>query len=141
MGQVTSWISDRSLSKEENPFYIETKNIMKNINYIVGPIEKKSESELIIPLIGEENKFELQIKNYKYGIFQISFDFIDKSIKYKNKAGVGVNLIPTKFYNIMEEKDKIIITTKDELNEKVNNVYKLIIYLTNFEIKYFIAIS
>ena len=138
MGQVTSWITDRSLSKEENPFYIETKNIMKNINYIVGPLEKKSESELIIPLIGEDNKFELQIKNYKYGIFQISFDFIDKSIKYKNKAGVGVNLIPKKFDNISEEKDKIVITTKDDSNEKENNVYKLIIYLTNFEIKYFI---
>ena len=141
MGQVTSWITDRSLSKEENPFYIETKNIMKNINYIVGPLEKKSESELIIPLIGEDNKFELQIKNYKYGIFQISFDFIDKSIKYKNKAGVGVNLIPKKFDNISEEKDKIVITTKDDSNEKENNVYKLIIYLTNFEIKYFIALS
>ena len=41
----------------------------------------------------------------------------------------------------MEENDKIIIKNKDDSNEKGNNVYKLIINLTNFEIKYFIAIS
>ena len=138
MGQVTSWITDQSLPKEENPFYMETKNLMKNINYIVGPLEKRSDSELIIPITNEGNKYELQIKNFKFGIFRISFDFVDKSIKYKNKVDIGENLLPLKFDNIIEEKNKISITTKDDSKEKEINIYKLIIYISNFHIEYFI---
>ena len=43
MGQVANWLADGSLSKEENPFYLETKNLMKKYNYAVNPFEKKSE--------------------------------------------------------------------------------------------------
>ena len=139
MGETTSWITDRSLPKEENPFYNETKNIMKNYNYIIGTLEKKSESELIIPFTCEEIKYELLINNYKYGIIQISFDFPDKSLKYKNKTNIGKKLIPKNFENISEEKDKIILTTKDDdSKEKDINLYKLILNTSNFEIEYYI---
>ena len=138
MGQVASWISDCSLPKEENPFYVETKNNMKHQNYIVGTLEKKTESEIILPFECDESKFEMSIKSYKNGIFHISFDLKDKSLKYKNKADVGKNLIPTKFNTITEEKGKIILTSKDNLQETEINIYKLIIYLTNFEFEYYI---
>ena len=138
MGQVASWVSDRSRPKEENPFYIETTNIMRKINYKVGPLGKKSNSEIILPITSEETKFELCIKNYQYGIFQISFDFQDKSLKYKNKADIGKNLIPINFDTLTEEKEKIILTSKDGSKDTEINIYKLIIYLSNFELEYFI---
>ena len=138
MGQVTNSILDRSISKEENPFYNETINQMKKMNYIAGPLEKKSDWEIIIPFTSEETNFELCIKNYKYGIFQLSFDFKDKSLKYKNKTDIGKNLNPIKFDTITEEKEKIILTSKDDPKKTEINEYKLIIYLSNFELEYLI---
>ena len=138
MGQVTSWVSDRALPKEENPFYVETKSYIKQSNYIVGILEKKSDSEIILPISNENSKFELSIKSYQYGIFHMSFDLKDKSLKYKNKTDVGKNLNPIKFESIIEEKEKIIITSKDDPKDSEINIYKIIIYLSNFELEYFI---
>ena len=138
MGQVANYLSDRTLSKEENPFYLETKTLLKNLIYKIGPVEKKSEYEIILPISNEETKFKLEIKNYNYTIFQIRFDLYDKTLKYKNKTDIGKDLIPTKFDNIIEEKDKIILISKDDNKENEINVYKLIIYLSNFEIEYFL---
>jgi hypothetical protein len=50
MGQVANYLSDRTLSKEENPFYLETKTLLKNLIYKIGPVEKKSEYEIILPI-------------------------------------------------------------------------------------------
>ena len=125
-------------SKENNQFYLDTKENMKHLNYKVENIKKISESEIILPIISEESKFELSIKNYKNGIFNISFDLNDKSLKYKNKADVGKDLIPTNFNSIIEEKDKIILTSKDSSDENGINIYKLVIYQTDFELEYYI---
>ena len=107
MGQ-TNMLStdDKFLSKEENPFYIETKKEMQSLNYTLGPLEKKSESEIILPFSYEDINYELNIQNYKFGIFRINFDLKDKKLKYKNKVDIGSNLIKEKFDTIIEEKDK-----------------------------------
>ena len=127
-------------SKEKNPFYLDTKENMKQLNYKVENMKKISESEIILPIISEESKFELSIKNYKNGIFHISFDLNDKSLKYKNKADIGTDLIPAKFDSIVEEKDKIILTSKDnsDENEPEINTYKLVINISDFEFEYYI---
>ena len=127
-------------SKEKNPFYLDTKENMKHLNYKVENMKNISESEIILPIISEESKFELSIKNYKNGIFHISFDLNDKSLKYKNKADIGTDLIPAKFDSIVEEKDKIILTSKDnsDENEPEINTYKLVINISDFEFEYYI---
>jgi len=139
MGQ-TNMLStdDKFLSKEENPFYIETKKEMQSLNYTLGPLEKKSESEIILPFSYEDINYELNIQNYKFGIFRITFDLKDKKLKYKNKVDIGSNLIKEKFDTIIEEKEKIILISKDSQEESVINSYKIIINLINFEIDYYI---
>ena len=125
-------------SKEKNPFYLDTKENMKHLNYKVENMKKISESEIILPITSEGSKFELSIKNYKNGIFHISFDLNDKSLKYKNKVDIGADLIPTNFDSILEEKDKIILISKDNSDESEINVYKLVINQSDFELEYYI---
>ena len=83
------------ISRENIPFYIE-KN--ENKEYSTSPMKVISESEILIPfsLFGEQ-KYNLTIKNFKNGIFQIVLDLTDKSIKYKNKVDIVKNLNPVKF--------------------------------------------
>ena len=139
MGQTNILSTDdKFLSKEENPFYVETKKEMKSLNYTLGKIEKKSESEIILPFSYEDINYELNIQNYKFGILRITFDLKDKTLKYKNKVDIGSNLIKEKFETIIEEKDRIILISKDGQEESVINSYKIIINLINFELDYYI---
>ena len=123
-------------SKDKIPFYIEKDT---NQKYSAGPMKSISEYEISIPitLLGEA-KYDLIIKNYKEGIFQINIDLLDKSIKYKNKVNIGKNLVPINFNSITTEEDKIILVNKDNDSENENNTYKLIIELKEFSINYFI---
>ena len=130
----TNKLSD--ISRENIPFYIE-KN--ENKAYSISPMKVISESEILIPfsLFGDQN-YNLTIKNFKNGIFQIFLDLTDKSIKYTNKVEIGKNLTPVKFNSIISEENKLTLINKDDDSNEEINIYKLIIDLKEFSINYFI---
>ena len=123
-------------SKDSIPFYIERTDSEK---YSVNPMKSISESEIMFPIILSGKKvYELSIKNYNNGIFQITLDLPDKSIKYKNKVNIGTNLIPKKFSSITEEKNSIILINTDNDSEHEKNEYKIIITTEEFSLSYLI---
>ena len=125
------------MSREKIPFYVEKKSSQK---FSTNPMKLISESEILIPftLTGEE-KYELTVKNYTNGIFQILIDLEDKKIKYKNKVNIGTNLIPNKFSSInTDDEGKITLINKENDSTEEINTYKLIIDLKEFAINYYI---
>ena len=125
-----------NIIKENIPFYVKKDT---KIKFTINPLKEISDSEILIPFnyLNKEN-YELVIKNYNNGIFQIILDMSDKSIKYKNKVNIGTNLIPVKFNSIIKEENKITLINKDNDSDAQINTYKLIIDLNEFNIKYYI---
>ena len=118
------------------PYFIEKTT---NQKFSANPMKVISDSEILIPFtLTGEDKYELSIKNFNNGIFQIILDLEDKSIKYKNKVNIGTNLTPTKFSSINTEEEKITLINKDDDSSEEKNIYKLIIYLKEFVINYYI---
>ena len=139
MGVVSNFISDRFIPKEKTEFYVET---MKLVSTSVEEIKTESEleNEFALSIIHKENEFILRIKSYEHGIFNLSFDLKDPSIKYKNKVEIGKNLKPKKFKNIIKDNESVTLIIEDdpfENNSKEINTYKLIINLSDFEIYYY----
>ena len=130
--------------KKENQvdFYINTFN---EINFSCSPIKEVSQNEIKLQISHYSQTYDLIIKNYKYGIIQILFDFPDKSIRYKNNNDIGLNLIKKNFENINIKENIITLMTEDDEEDNFPygkftnlNKYKLIINLSNFEIEYYI---
>lgn len=119
------------------PYFVEKKTDQK---FSASSMKLISESEILVPftLSGEEEKYELSIKNFNNGIFQIILDLEDKTIKYKNKVNIGTNLTPAKFSSVNADDDKITLTNKDIDSTEENNIYKLIIDLKQFTINYYL---
>ncbi len=128
-------MSKRFRTKEQINFYSKTFDL---INYKCKNI-KIFDSLITLKIEHLENEYELNIQNYKFGIINISFDLIDKTIKYKNPVDIG-NLLQKKSFDSIENlSDKIILISSDEKENNNNlNKYKLIIYYNNFLIEYFI---
>ena len=138
-------MSKRFRTKEELNFYVNTFNLInyKCKNLII------SDSSIKIKIEHLQNEYELNIQNYKFGIINLSFDLIDKTIKYKNSVDIGESLEIKPFDSVENLNDKIILITSDDKEEKnlLNkekekndnlNKYKLIIYFDNFLIEYYI---
>ena len=81
-------MSKRFRTKEQLNFYTKTFDL---INYKCKNI-KIFDSLITLKIEHLENEYELNIQNYKFGIINISFDLIDKTIKYKNSVDIGNSL-------------------------------------------------
>ena len=124
------------ITKENIPFYVEKDS---NKKFTIVQIKELSDSEILIPFnYLQKEYYDLVIKNYKNGIFQIILDMADKSIKYKNKVNIGTKLIPMKFNSITKQEDKIILTNQDNDSDQHTNTYKIIVDTNEFCIKYYI---
>ena len=142
MGVINNFVSDRFIPKEKTPFYVDTMNI---VSCSIEEVKTESESEFALLIKQGKDEYILRIKSYKYGIFNLSLDLKDPSIKYKNKVNIGKNLQPKIFKDIIKEKNAITLIIEDDLFENTENskseeinTYKIIINLVDFEIYYFI---
>ena len=111
-------------------FYTQVKNL---VIYNCSPLKKISDTEITLTITYKESSFEITIKCLEFGLFEILFDFPDKSIKYKNKADIGKNLKSKKFKNIYINEDSLILT-----NEENSNTYKIEINTTDFALYYYL---
>ena len=128
--------------KEQIDYYVNTLN---EINFTCSPVKEISQSQIKIEVNHYSQKFDLIIKNYKYGIIQLLFDLPDKTIKYKNNNDIGLNLEEKYFTDININNNTITLITEDDKENNFPydqfsklNKYKLIIYLLDFKIEYYI---
>ena len=128
--------------KEQLDFYVNT---MKEINFSCSPIKEISQTQIKLQILHYSQTFDLIIKNYKYGIIQLLFDLPDKTLKYKNNNDIGLNLEEKSFSDINIKENIITLNTEDDKEDNFPygnfsnlNKYKLIIYLSDFQIEYYI---
>ena len=130
--------------KEQIDFYVNTFN---EINFSCSPLKEVSNSQIKIKINHYSQTFDLIIKNYKYGIIQLLFDLPDITLKYKshNNNDIGLNLEEKCFSDINIKENIITLYTEDDIEDNYPygkftnlNKYKLIIYLSDFKIEYYI---
>jgi len=130
--------------KEQIDFYVNTFN---EINFSCSPLKEVSNSQIKIKINHYSQTFDLIIKNYKYGIIQLLFDLPDITLKYKNHNNndIGLNLEEKCFSDINIKENIITLYTEDDIEDNYPygkftnlNKYKLIIYLSDFKIEYYI---
>ena len=128
--------------KEQIDFYVNT---MKEINFSCSPIKEISQTQIKLQILHYSQTFDLIIKNFKYGIIQLIFDLPDKTLKYKNSNDIGLNLEEKSFSDINIKENIITLNTEDDKEDNFPyenfsslNKYRLIIYLSDFQIEYYI---
>ena len=128
--------------KEQLDFYVNT---MKEINFYCSPVKEISQSQIKLQINHYSQTYDLVIKNYKYGIIQLLLDLPDKNLKYKNNHEIGLKLEDKSFSNINITESIITLYTEDDIEDNFPygqftnlNKYKLIIYLSDFKIEYYI---
>ena len=128
--------------KEQLDFY---KNTLNEINFSCSPVKEVSQTQIKLQINHYSQTFDLVIKNYKYGIIQLLFDLPDKSLKYKNNNDIGLNLEEKCFTDINIKENTITLNTEDDIEDNFPygqftnlNKYKLIIFLSDFKIEYYI---
>ena len=128
--------------KEQLDFYVNT---MKEINFYCSPVKEISQTQIKLQINHYSQTYDLVIKNYKYGIVQLLFDLPDKNLKYKNNHEIGLKLEEKSFSNINITENIITLYTEDDTEDNFPygqftnlNKYKLIIYLSDFKIEYYI---
>ena len=135
-------MTDVFKKKEQIDFYVNTLN---EINFSCAPVKEISQTQIKLQINHYSQKFDLVIKNFKYGIIQLLFDLPDKSLKYKNNNDIGLNLEEKPFTDINIKKNTITLYIEDDIEDNFPygqftnlNKYKLIIDLSDFKIEYYI---
>ena len=128
--------------KEQLDFYVNT---MKEINFSCSPVKEVSQAQIKLQINHYSQAYDLIIKNYKYGIIQLVLDLPDKSLKYKNDHDIGLKLEQKSFTDINIKENIITLYTDDNIEDNSPfdqftnlNKYKLIIFLSDFQIEYYI---
>ena len=135
-------MTDVFKKKEQIDFYVNTLN---EINFSCAPVKEIFQNQIKLQINHYSQKFDLVIKNFKYGIIQLLFDLPDKSLKYKNNNDIGLNLEEKPFTDINIKKNTITLYIEDDIEDNFPygqftnlNKYRLIIDLSDFKIEYFI---
>ena len=135
-------MTDVFKKKEQIDFYVNTLN---EINFSCAPVKEISQAQIKLQINHYSQKFDLVIKNFKYGIIQLLFDLPDKSLKYKNNNDIGLNLEEKPFTDINIKKNTITLYIEDDIEDNFPygqftnlNKYRLIIDLSDFKIEYYI---
>ena len=128
--------------KEQLDFYVNT---MKEINFSCSPVKEISQTQIKLQIYHYSHTFDLVIKNFKYGIIQLLIDLPDKTLKYKSNNDIGLKLEEKSFTDINIKENIITVYTEDDTEDNFPygqftklNKYKLIIYLSDFQIEYYI---
>ena len=128
--------------KEQLDFYVNT---MKEINFSCSPVKEISQTQIKLQIYHYSHTFDLVIKNFKYGIIQLLIDLPDKTLKYKSNNDIGLKLEEKSFTDINIKENIITVYTEDDTENNFPhgqftnlNKYKLIIYLSDFQIEYYI---
>ena len=135
-------MTDVFKKKEQIDFYVNTLN---EINFSCAPVKEIFQNQIKLQINHYSQKFDLVIKNFKYGIIQLLFDLPDKSLKYKNNNDIGLNLEEKPFTDINIKKNTITLYIEDDIEDNFPygqftnlNKYRLIIDLSDFKIEYYI---
>ena len=127
-------MSEKIKNPENLNYYIQTKN---NANYFSNNYSyfslQNDKNIKLLKFTKENNAYQLKIKSFKEGIFQLVFDLCDPKIKYKNKLKFGENLEITDDETLINDGNTLEINTTDDKKNK----YKLVVDKNNLKISYY----
>ena len=127
-------MSEKIKNPENLNYYIQTKN---NANYFSNNYSyfslQNDKNIKLLKFTKENNAYQLIIKSFKEGIFQLVFDLCDPKIKYKNKLKFGENLEITDDETLINDGNTLEINTTDDKKNK----YKLVVDKNNLKISYY----